>query len=267
MYSISCAPSPAGAPARAEFAFSLVTVPTPAGPRRGVATGWLARLLARHLPAEAAAAAGVASAASASIEDAADAAPRVPVFLRPSDNFGLPKDASAPLVMVGPGTGVAPFRGFLQQRAAEAAAAAAGTGRPGEAWLYFGCRRREEDYIYGPELEAFEADGTLTKLRVAFSRAGGDAANGAANGGSVAGGGKTYVQHLMAADGAALGPLLARSDTRVFVCGDGAAMARDVHAALAGLLAQQGGLGAAGAEARLKEMAAAGRYVRDLWAP
>jgi NADPH-ferrihemoprotein reductase len=176
----------------------------------------------------------------------------VRVFLRPSDNFGPPKDLSTPLVMIGPGTGVAPFRGFLQQRRAAATAAAGGDPAValGEAWLYFGCRRRDEDYLYGAELEAFEASGDLARLRVAFSR------EGAA---------KEYVQHLMARDGAALAKLVLQDGAHVFVCGDGAAMAKDVHAALAGALRDYGGLGEAEAEAQLKTMAASGAYVRDVW--
>jgi len=129
---------------------------------------------------------------------------------------------------------------------------AAAPGAPaGEAWLYFGCRAPGEDYLYRDDLEAFAADGTLTQLRVAFSRA------GAA---------KQYVQHLVAADAARLGPLLA-AGARVYVCGDGARMAKDVHACLAGVLAQAGLAAdeAAGA-ATLAEWARSGRYVRDLWA-
>ncbi|KIZ05949.1 P450 (cytochrome) oxidoreductase [Monoraphidium neglectum] len=134
------------------------------------------------------------------------------------------------------------------------AATAAAGGDPavalGEAWLYFGCRRRDEDYLYGAELEAFEASGDLARLRVAFSR------EGAA---------KEYVQHLMARDGAALAKLVLQDGAHVFVCGDGAAMAKDVHAALAGALRDYGGLGEAEAEAQLKTMAASGAYVRDVW--
>lgn len=283
MYSICCAPgavpqAPGGGPATVEFAFSLVTVATPSGPRRGVATGWLRRLLAPWL--DGGDGAGHVSTAPA----------RVAVFLRPSESFGPPKDPATPIIMVGPGTGVAPFRGFLQHRAADAAAAAGAAGAPaGEAVLYFGCRRPGEDFLYQSDLEGFAADGTLSRLRVAFSRLrqgeGNAAANGSAaarGGGAAEGGaaavadavaahpaaappGKTYVQHLMAEDGAALAEAVLSRGAHVFVCGDGAAMARDVHAALAAALAGPGGLGPAGAEERLKAMAAGGAYVRDVW--
>jgi len=234
--------------------------------------------------------------------------------------------------MIGPGTGVAPFRGFLQQRAADAAALEASAGNPsvaaaaaavGESWLYFGCRRRDEDYLYGAELEAFERAGTLKRLRVAFSRqsgaagqtageekenvgsaaaaaaaaaagaaptgvvsngegvgkegqqekvgGGGDApataAAASAAAAAAAGKGKVYVQHLMREDGRALAALIVGRGAHVYVCGDGAAMVKDVHAALVALLAEHGGLagGEREAEERLKGMAARGAYVRDVW--
>jgi NADPH-ferrihemoprotein reductase len=144
--------------------------------------------------------------------------------------------------------GVAPFRGFLQQRRALLAAAAPAL-RAAPALLYFGCRRPDEDFLYRGDLEAAAADGTLAQLRTAFSRQGAD---------------KVYVQHLMAADGAQLAPLL-QAGAYVFVCGDGGGMARGVHAALRGVLREHCGLGEAEAEARLAAMAREGRYVRDVW--
>ncbi len=122
------------------------------------------------------------------------------------------------------------------------------TGTPGEAVLYFGCRRREEDYIYGEELEVFAAEGTLSQLRVAFSRA------------QEA---KQYVQHLMAQDATKLARII-KSGGSVYVCGDGATMVKDVHAALATAL-QTSGMLKAEAEAALTAMAKAGRYVKDVW--
>jgi NADPH-ferrihemoprotein reductase len=124
--------------------------------------------------------------------------------------------------MIGPGTGVAPFRGFLQRRAAARAAAGAAGGAFGDAWLFFGCRGAEEDFLYRHELEGWAADGTLTRLVTAFSRPPG-------------GGAKVYVQQRLAEHGAALAALIAPpSAAVVYVCGDGAGMAKGVHAALLG---------------------------------
>jgi NADPH-ferrihemoprotein reductase len=238
MYSITC--SPLEAPGRVQVAFTVVRYPSAAGEREGVATSWLHRLAAPLLAGGGAAAA---------------AAPRVPVFLRKGGDFRPPADLSVPWVLIGPGTGVAPFRGFLQERRARLAAARGGGGggaAAGECWLYFGCRREDHDFLYRDDLRRFEADGTLTRLEVAFSRAQA---------------GKVYVQHLMAASAAPLRELLVARRGYVFVCGDGAGMAKDVHAALLQILAGPGAGAAAEGEAAqaLAEMAQAGRYVRDIW--
>jgi len=212
------------APGEAEVALSVVRFGTPYREgRRGVASNWL---------------------------DAArgDAGARVPLYVRPGGHFGAPEDLSVPWVMIGPGTGVAPFRGFLQRRRLRAQR---GERAGGQAWLYFGCRRREEDYLYGDELEGFAADGTLSRLRVAFSRE--------------RPGAKEYVQDLMRADGAELAALVRAEGARVFVCGDGAGMAKDVHACLEEVLRVHGGLGAAEATGLLAAMTREGRYVRDIW--
>lgn len=103
------------------------------GPRSGVATTWLHALAAN----------GAAGAGAS--------APRLPIFLRRGGTFGPPEDAATPLIMVGPGTGVAPFRGFLQHRRAQLAGGAGTTA--GTAWLYFGCRREDHDYLYRADLE------------------------------------------------------------------------------------------------------------------
>ena len=250
-YSIACAPE--AAPGRAAVAFSRVALP---GGRAGVATGWLA-----SLPLGA----------------------RVPLFLRPGGAFTPPTEPDVPLIMIGPGTGVAPFRGFLQRRAAARSASGANAAAFAPAWLFFGCRGEAEDFLYRDELQAWAADGTLTRLVTAFSRPPG-------------GGPKTYVQHRMAELGAELAALIAPPDAAkkpamVFVCGDGAGMAKGVHAALLGacgcdplllrsvvaaqltraprrcadILQQHAGLSAADAAASLADMAKSGRYVRDIW--
>jgi NADPH-ferrihemoprotein reductase len=181
---------------------------------------------------------GRAHSGPASAHTLAAAAPgdKVACFIRHS-TFRLPTDPGAPIVMVGPGTGLAPFRGFLQERAA---ALKAGK-KLGPATLFFGCRSQKADYIYREELEAYLACGALTALHTAFSR------DGPA---------KVYVQHRLAEEAAGVAAALAHPRACVYVCGDAKAMARDVHAALAAAL---------GGEAALKALADEGRYQKDVW--
>lgn len=133
----------------------------------------------------------------------------------------------------------------IRQASGESAASVA------PATLYFGCRRPDEDFLYEADLAALQAAGALGRLRTAFSRA-------------APGGPKTYVQHLLAEDAADVAAAI-QAGGHVYVCGDGAGMAKDVHAALAALLASQLGLSEAAALAQLGDMAKAGRYVRDIW--
>jgi NADPH-ferrihemoprotein reductase len=245
MYSITTAPE--AHPGKPAVAFSVVSFQTPQGAaRRGVATHWLDRSTTRGADA------------SSSF--------RCPVFIKRSIAFRPPEDLSTPMLMIGPGTGVAPFRGFLQRRAAMIDAAkkkaardgeAADVVAPGNAFLFFGCRAPTEDFLYRDEFEAFAADGTLTKLITAFSRENPDQP-------------KVYVQHKIREHAAAVAALIVSSDdARVYVCGDGGGMAKDVHAALCEVIASHGGVEgvtcAEDAGKMLAEMTKAGRYVRDIW--
>jgi NADPH-ferrihemoprotein reductase len=254
MYSITSAPE--ASPGRPSVAFSVVRGVSPAGEaRRGVATNWLDAAL-----------------------EAGDESFRAPVFLKRSTTFAPPGDARAPVLMIGPGTGVAPFRGFLQRREArlrEAAAAedaaaakeqlgdtAKNENARGKWWLFFGCRAPEEDYLYREDLERFVRDGTLDELTVAFSRVRSRSGEGGASQQ-----GKRYVQHEMSARAVEVAALVESSeDSRVYVCGDGGGMARDVHAALVDALAKHAFAGdEAKAAEKLAEMTKQGRYVRDIW--
>jgi NADPH-ferrihemoprotein reductase len=168
------------------------------------------------------------------------------LFLRRS-TFKLPADPAVPVVMVGPGTGLAPFRGFVQERAALAAGGAA----LGPAALFFGCRHRAHDYIYREELEGAVAGGALSQLSVAFSREGE---------------GKDYVQHHMARQGEALWALLRPQAAGVlYVCGDAKHMAQDVHRTLVDVVRRATGCTAHKAELQVKAMSDAGRYLKDVW--
>lgn len=171
-------------------------------------------------------------------------APSVPVYLRTSQ-FRLPADYSKPLIMVGPGTGLAPFRGFLQERASLVKAGYA----LGPALLFFGCRSEKHDYIYREELEGGVQSGAISALHVAFSRDNGK---------------KVYVQHLLKEQGEAVWALLGKG-AYFYVCGDAKGMAKDVHRTLEEVVQKQGGMTFTAAEAFMKQLQTEGRYQRDVW--
>jgi sulfite reductase (NADPH) flavoprotein alpha-component len=173
----------------------------------------------------------------------ADRGQSMRVHLRPNHTFRLPA-ADVPIIMIGPGTGIAPFRGFLQERQAAAA-----TGR---SWLFFGDRRRATSFLYGEELQGFVDSGTLTRLDLAFSR---DGAEGEP---------KRYVQHRMAENAAELYDWL-QDGAYVYVCGDADHMAKDVDATLHDIVARCGEMDAAGAHAYVNELIKSHRYVRDVY--
>jgi sulfite reductase (NADPH) flavoprotein alpha-component len=165
---------------------------------------------------------------------------RLRVFLHPSHKFGL-CDASRPIVMVGPGTGVAPFRAFLQERAASKAS--------GKSWLLFGDQRSDQDFLYRDELERYRADGVLARLDTAFSR---DQAE------------KVYVQHRMLEHAAELWKWL-EEGAAFYVCGDAQRMASDVDRALRQVIMTGGNMTAAVADRYVSDMVRAGRYQRDVY--
>uniref|UniRef100_UPI0031D20F8D bifunctional nitrate reductase/sulfite reductase flavoprotein subunit alpha n=1 Tax=Streptomyces hawaiiensis TaxID=67305 RepID=UPI0031D20F8D len=173
----------------------------------------------------------------------ADAEPdtEVPVFVQRSPHFRPPADASTPMIMVGPGTGVAPFLGFLEERRA--------LGHRAPSWLFFGEQHRATDFYYEEELTALLDEGGLTRLDTAFSR---DQRN------------KVYVQDRMREHGPELWHWL-RDGARFYVCGDASRMAKDVDRALRDIAVAHGGLGEAEAAAYVKQLAADKRYVRDVY--
>jgi cytochrome P450/NADPH-cytochrome P450 reductase len=159
--------------------------------------------------------------------------------------FRLPDDAAVPIIMVGPGTGLAPFRGFLQERAALKAKGAS----LGPAMLFFGCRHPDQDYLYADELKGFAADG-ITELHTAFSRAEGP---------------KTYVQNLVAAQKDRVWSLI-ESGAIVYVCGDGGKMEPDVKVALVAIYRERKGVDADAALRWIDDLGTSNRYVLDVWA-
>jgi len=170
---------------------------------------------------------------------AADTA--TPVFLQHSPYFRPPADGDVPIVMIGAGTGIAPFRGFLQHRRA--------LGHRGRNWLLFGDRHRAENFYYRDELVAMAAEGLLTRLDVVFSR---DQQK------------RIYVQDKMIEHGVELWRWIA-DGAHIYVCGDAAGMAAGVDAALTTIIATHGRLGAEAAKDFRRELIAAKRYLRDVY--
>ncbi|WP_228719945.1 assimilatory sulfite reductase (NADPH) flavoprotein subunit [Methylococcus geothermalis] len=166
---------------------------------------------------------------------------RLAIFVQPNKHFRLPKDPATPLIMVGPGTGIAPFRGFVEEREA--------TGAAGKNWLYFGDQRRATDYLYREEWEDKLSRGVLTRLDLAFSR---DQER------------KVYVQTRMLENARDMYAWL-EEGACFYVCGDASRMAHDVHQALLTIVMQEGGRTREQAEDYLEAMAASQRYLRDVY--
>lgn len=164
----------------------------------------------------------------------------VPVFVAHS-HFGPPEDGSRDCIMVGPGTGVAPFRAFIQDRVA--------SGATGRNWLFFGDQKQATDYLYADEWAEYLANRHLTKLDLAWSR---DQAQ------------KVYVQDRMRENAAELWAWL-KGGAGFFVCGDAKRMAKDVDAALHEIVAREGGMDSEAAAAYIKQMKQDKRYQRDVY--
>jgi NADPH-dependent sulfite reductase flavoprotein alpha-component len=173
----------------------------------------------------------------------ADAAAGVPtsVLVKPAPRFRPPTDADVPMIMVGPGTGVAPFIGFLEDRRAR--------GHRGRNWLFFGEQRSATDFYYREQLETMRADGALSRLDVAFSR---DQRH------------KVYVQDRMREHGAELWRWISEG-AHFYVCGDASRMAKDVDTALRDMIIAHGGMTPEAAAVYVKRMTTEGRYARDVY--
>lgn len=165
----------------------------------------------------------------------------VSVYVEPNQRFRLPADPSRDIIMIGPGTGVAPYRGFIQERAA--------VGARGRTWLFFGARRFARDFLYQIEWQRALKNGSLTRLDLAFSRDGAE---------------RIYVQQRMTEAGRELYDWI-ESGATIYVCGDATGMAPDVHSALAKVIEQHGGVSAETSRERLDRLGADGRYLRDVY--
>jgi len=164
----------------------------------------------------------------------------VPVYVERNKNFRLPADPATPIIMIGAGTGVAPFRAFMQERA---------LGSCGPSWLFFGDRHFRTDFLYQLEWQRLLRDGALSRMDVAFSR---DQAD------------KMYVQHRLREHAREVYAWL-QDGAHVYVCGDASRLAPDVHAALVDIVADQGKLDHAQAEDVVKRLHQDKRYQRDVY--
>ena len=213
LYSISS--SPKAHPGEVHLTIAAVRYDGVGRPRKGVCSTFLADRCADHTPA--------------------------PVFVQTSHGFRLPADGSVPVIMCGPGTGIAPFRAFLEERLA--------TGARGRNWLFFGDQRRATDFLYREQLEGWLADGHLTRLDLAFSR---DQAE------------KIYVQTRIFEQAAELWSWL-ESGAHFYVCGDASRMAKDVDAALHQIAETAGGMSHEAAAAYIQKLKTDKRYQRDVY--
>jgi sulfite reductase (NADPH) flavoprotein alpha-component len=216
LYSIASAP--AAHPDEVHLCVAIVRYETHGRPKTGLCTGFLAdhtELRQRNIP----------------------------VYVQESKTFRLPRDGAADLIMVGPGTGIAPFRAFLEQRALD--------GATGRHWLFFGEQHRATDFLYEDDLLGFQKQGILHRLDLAFSR---DQAH------------KIYVQHRMKESARELWAWL-QGGAYFYVCGDAHRMAKDVHQALIEIAREQGGLTieAASEYVNVTLMKTEKRYLRDVY--
>lgn len=165
----------------------------------------------------------------------------VPLFVQPSKHFRTPTDGDVPMIMIGPGTGIAPFRAFLQERRA--------LGHQGRNWLFFGEQHAASDFYYQDELQGMQRDGLLSHLSLAFSR---DQAQ------------KVYVQDRIREQGAELWRWL-QDGAKLYICGDASHMAKDVDQALRQVAQTHGGLGVEGAVEYWRQLSEQKRYLRDVY--
>ncbi len=179
--------------------------------------------------------------ASSFLADRAADAP-VPVYPSSAKHFHMPEDGNVPIIMIGPGTGIAPFRAFLQERQAR--------GAKGKNWLFFGAQRQACDYAYQEEFEKMQKDGLLSQITCAFSR---DQAH------------KIYVQHRLLENAAGIWKWIDSEGGQIFVCGDAKRMAKDVDAALRKIVQDQGGMSVDAANEYVEKLKNEKRYKRDVY--
>ncbi|XP_078580373.1 methionine synthase reductase-like isoform X1 [Branchiostoma floridae x Branchiostoma japonicum] len=254
-YSVSS--SPLVSPDRLHFVFNIVHIPSGSGrtaPCTGVCTGWLDRLT-RHMQTgvygDMAEEDGIAEKiGQMSLNDPL----KIPIYLRTNNHFRLPSDLSVPIIMVGPGTGVAPFVGFLQHR--EKQRALSPDAVCGPSWLFYGCRHRDRDYLYREELERLAAAGVLDHLVVCFSRE-----DMETDGAPPA----RYVQDNLYHHGDDVGRMLLDEGAVLYVCGDAKNMAKDVNEVITQIVQKYKGCTIQEARNTVFQLRQDRHYIEDIW--
>uniref|UniRef100_A0A2K6EFC8 Methionine synthase reductase n=1 Tax=Propithecus coquereli TaxID=379532 RepID=A0A2K6EFC8_PROCO len=235
-------------PGKLRFVFNIVEFlsnTTTVVLRKGVCTGWLATLVDSFLQPN----------TRVSREDSGKAlAPKISISPRTTNSFHLPNDPSAPIIMVGPGTGIAPFIGFLQHR--EKLQEHHPDGNFGAMWLFFGCRHKDRDYLFREELRHFLEHGILTHLKVCFSR---DAPVGQEETPA------NYVQDNIQLHGKQVARILLHENGYIYVCGDAKNMAKDVNDALVEIISRETGVEKLEAMKTLATLKEEKRYLQDIW--
>ncbi|XP_078093544.1 methionine synthase reductase [Mustelus asterias] len=248
--SYSAASSSDFSPGKLQFVFNIVEFPSsPEKPiaRRGVCTGWLAEQVTPILKSYE---------SKVTIGDCLSngfSLPQLSIFSRKNTLFRLPTDSTVPIIMVGPGTGIAPFMGFLQHRQKQRENPGSVFG---ETWLFFGCRHHDRDYLFRNELRSFQNNGTLTQLKVCFSRdQSKDTSEGKAK----------YVQHLLKLFAEDVTKMLLSENGYLYVCGDGKNMAKDVANSLTEIVSEKLGVDTLAAMKVVANLREEKRYLQDVW--
>ncbi|XP_060079890.1 methionine synthase reductase-like isoform X2 [Ylistrum balloti] len=246
--------SPVAEPGVIEVAFNIVEIPSGDGrmfDRTGVCTGMLDRLtkviqqsyVDQCLPSEIDISERVTSLKLSPM--------KIPIFARTNQHFRLPDDLTVPLILVGPGTGVAPFIGFLRHREA-LRAKMEDPAMYGDTWLFFGCRHKDKDFLYRRKLASFEENGILTRLCVCFSRDEQDSDE------------PRYVQDNIFRHAVELIPLIDKG-AKIFVCGDAKNMAKDVNETVIKSLQEVKGLDVEEAKKQVMRLRLYKFYLEEVW--
>lgn len=253
-YSVSS--SPLENPTHLHFVFNVVEMPAVEGireQRQGVCTGWLNGITSIHRQGKNSSKREMTESFS---EMTLQETTKVAVFQRKSLNFKLPSTPETPIIMIGPGTGVAPFIGFLQHR--DLKQKTTGLAAPlSEAWLFFGCRHKERDYLYRQELEQFLSTGVLSRLFLSFSRDAVDELHGSTP--------PKYVQDNLRRHSTEVAKQVFDKGAVVYICGDAKNMARNVHDTFLEIVQEYKGIDVSGARSEMMKLRNNKQYLEDIW--